>query len=66
LRRDLRPSETALRRDVQTLDASLRTAIHTLRAELKSDLREREHRMTIRLGSMPAAILQVGAVVKLL
>jgi hypothetical protein len=63
LRHDLKESETALRADMQALRAELQT----FRAEWKADLRDLEHRMTIRLVTMlAAAIVLVGAMVKLL
>ena len=61
--RDVKESEAALRADMQALHAELQA----FRAEWKADLRDLEHRMTIRLVTMlAAAIVLVGAMVKLL
>ena len=61
--RNVKESEAALRADMQALRAELQA----FRAEWKADLRDLEHRMTIRLVTMlAAAIVLVGAMVKLL
>jgi hypothetical protein len=67
-------ADLATKRDIQDLDLRMDGRLKTLEAELRAeikavrtDLRDLEHRMTIRLGGMlAAAIVLVGAMVKLL
>ncbi len=52
LRSEMQAMERALRNDLQAVETSLNSEIQTLRAESKTDLRDLEQRMTIRLGAM--------------
>jgi len=63
LRNDMEKMETSLRNDMGKMETSLRGEIETLATSVRTDMRDLEHRMTIRLGGL--MVLGMGVLLTL-